>query len=63
MKAKYITFGMVPVYQVYVHELESAQPIPLLTTTSGVPVATAEGEELLGITAEKLVMACTRGAL
>ena len=26
----------------------SAQPIPLLTTTSGAPVATAEGAELLG---------------
>ena len=35
----------------------------LLTTTSGVPVATAEGAELLGITADKLVMACRRGAL
>ena len=36
---------------------------PLLTTTSGVPVATAEGAELLGITADKLVMACRRGTL
>ena len=34
-----------------------------LTTTSGVLVATAEGEELLGITADKLVMACRRGTL
>ena len=47
----------------YVHESESAQPIPFLTTTSGVPVATVEGAELLGITADKLVMACRRGAL
>ena len=34
--------------KVYVHESESAQPIPLLTTTSGVPVATAEGCRLVG---------------
>ena len=39
---------MVPVLPMYVHESETAQPIPLLTTTSGVPVATAEGAELLG---------------
>ena len=63
MKAKYITSEWYPFYQVYVHESESAQPIPLLTTTSGVPVATAEGAEMLGITADKLVMACRRGAL
>ena len=62
MKAKYITSEWYPFYQVYVHESES-QPIPLLTTTSGGPVATAEGAELLGITADKLVMACRRGAL
>ena len=48
MKAKYITSEWYPFYQVYVHESETAQPIPLLTTTSGVPVATAEGAELLG---------------
>ena len=41
MKAKYITSEWYPFYQAYVHESESAQPIPLLTTTSGVPVATA----------------------
>ena len=46
-----------PFYQVYVHESESAQPVFLLTTTSGVTVATAEGAELLGITA----VACGRG--
>ena len=63
MKAKYITSEWYPFYQVYVHESESAPPIPLLATTSGVPVATAEGAELLGITADKLVMACRRGAL
>ena len=40
----------------YVHESESAQPIPLLTTTSGAPVVAAEGAELLGITADKLVI-------
>ena len=63
MKAKYITSEWYPFYQVYVHESESAQPIPLLTTTSGAPVATTEGAELSGITADKLVMACRRGAL
>ena len=63
MKAKYITSEWYPFYQVYVHELESAQPILLLTTTSGVPVVTAEGAELLGITTDQLVMACGRGAL
>ena len=56
MKAKYITSEWYPFYQVYVHESESAQPIPLLRTTSGAQVATAEGAELLGITADKLVI-------
>ena len=63
MKAKYITSEWYPFYQLYVHESESAQPILFQTTTSGVPVATAEGAELLEITADKLVMACRRGAL
>ena len=63
MKAKYITSEWSPFYQVYVHESESPPPIPILTTTSGVPVATTEGAELLGITADKPVMACRRGAL
>ena len=63
MKAKYITSEWYPFYKVYVHESESAPPIPLLTTTSGARVATAEGAELLVITADKLVMACMRGAL
>ena len=63
MKAKYITSEWYPFYQVYVHESETSQPIPFLTTTSGVPVATAEGAELLEITADKLVMACRRGTL
>ena len=63
MKAKYITSEWYPFYQVYVHESETSQPIPLLTTTSGVPVATAEGAVWLGITADKLVMACRNGAL
>ena len=63
MKAKYITSEWYPFYQVYVVESESAQPIPLLTTASGVPVAAAEGAESLRITADKLVMACRRGTL
>ena len=46
--------------KIFLNESESAQPIPLLTTTSGAPVATTEGAELLGITADKLVMACWR---
>ena len=60
MKAKYITSEWYPFYQLYVHESESAQPMPPLTTTSGVPVVTAEGAELLGITADELVVACRR---
>ena len=63
MKDKYITSEWYPFYRVYVHESESAQPIPLLTTTFGVPVATAEGAELSGITADTLVVACRRGSL
>ena len=63
LKVKYITSEWYPFYQVYVHESESAQPIHFLTRTSGVPVSTADGAELLGITADKLVMACRRGAL
>ena len=63
MKAKYITSEWYPFYQEFVHESESAPPIPLLTTASGVPVATTVGAELLGITADKLVMACRRGTL
>ena len=58
MKAKYIFSAWYPFCQVYVHESETAQPILLLTTTSVAPVATAEGAELLRITADKLVMAC-----
>ena len=63
MKAKYITSEWYLFYQVYVYESETTAPIPLLTTTSGVPVATAKAAELLEITADKLVMACRRGAL
>ena len=63
VKAKYITSEWYPFYQMYAHESETAQPISHLTTTSGVPVVTAEGAELLGITADKLVMTCRRGAL
>ena len=48
MKAKYITSEWYRFYQVHVHESETAQPNHLLTTTSGAPVATAEGAELLG---------------
>ena len=44
-------------------ESESAQQIPNLTKTSGVPVATAEGAELLGVTADKFVVFYGRGTL
>ena len=63
MKGKYITSEWYPFHQVYVHESEMTVPIPLLSTASGAPVATTEGAELLGITADKLVMACRRGNL
>ena len=63
MKAKYITSEWYLFYEVLEHESGSAPPIPLLTTTSGVLVATTEGAELLGITANKLVMACRHGSL
>ena len=55
MKAKYTTSEWYPFNEVYVHESETAPPIHLLMTTSGAPVATAEGAEMLGITADKLV--------
>ena len=63
MKAKCITSEWYPFHQVYVHESETASDSSSETTTSGAPVATAEGAEMLGITADKLVMACRRGAL
>ena len=63
MKWEYITSEWYPIYQVYVHESEMTAPIPLLSTASGAPVATTEGAELLGITADKLVMACRRDNL
>ena len=44
-------------------ESQMTVPIPLLSTASGAPVATTEGAELLGIAADKLVMACRRGNL
>ena len=50
-----------PFYQVYVHESEASQPIPLLSTASGAPVVNAQGAEMLGTTVDKLVMACRRG--
>ena len=62
MKVRYFTSEWYPFYQVYVHESEMTAPIPLLSTASGALVATTEGAKLLGISAEKLVMACRRGA-
>ena len=63
MKGKYSTSEWYPFHQVYVHESEMTVPIPFLSTASGAPVATTEGAELLGITADKLVTACRRGNL
>ena len=55
---KHISSEWYPFYQVYVHESEASQPIPLLSTTSGAPVVSAQGAEMLNLTADKLVMAC-----
>ena len=57
---KHISSDGYPSYQIYVHESEASQPIPLLSTTSGAPVVNAQGAEMLGITVDKLVMACRR---
>ena len=58
MKGRYLMLEWYPFYQVYVHEAEMAALVPLLSSVSGAPVATTEGAELLGITADKLVVAC-----
>ena len=63
MKGRYLMLEWYPFYQVYVHELEMAALVPLLSSVSGAPVATTEGAELLGITADKLVVACRPGNL
>ena len=63
MKEKYFTSAWNSFYQVYIHESEATPPIPLLSTASGALVATTEGAELLGITFDKLVMACRRGTI
>ena len=58
---KQISSEWYPFYQVCVHESEASQPIPLPSTASGAPVVNALGAEMLGITVDKLVMACRRG--
>ena len=63
MKGRYLTLEWYPFYQVHVHESEMAALVLLLSTVSGAPVATTEGAELLGITADKLVVACRPGNL
>ena len=63
MKAKYITSEWYPFTKCMYMNRSQRNRFPFLTTTSGVPVVTAEGAALLGITADKLVMACRRGAL
>ena len=45
---KHISSEWYPFYQVYVHESESSQPIPLLSTASGAPVVNAQGAENVG---------------
>ena len=57
---KHISSEWYPFYQVYVHESETSQPVPLLSTASGAPVVNAQGAEMLGTTLDKLVMACRR---
>ena len=58
---KHISSEWYPFYQVYVHETEASQPIPLLSTASGAPVVNALAAEMLGMTVDKLVMAWRRG--
>ena len=58
---KHISSEWYPFYQVYVHESEASQPIPLLSTASGTPVVHALVAEMLGMTVDKQVMACRRG--
>ena len=62
-QGKHISSEWYPFCQVYVHDSESSQPIPLLSTASGAPVVNAQGAEMLGTTVDKLVMACRRGTL
>ena len=58
---KHISTEWYPFYQVYVHESEASQPIPLLSTASGASLVNAQGAGMLGTTVDKLVMACRRG--
>ena len=58
---KHISSEWYPFYQIYVHESEASQPFHLLSTTSGAPVVNSQGAEMLGMTVDKLVMACRRG--
>ena len=60
---KHISSEWYPFYQVYVHESEASQPIPLLSAASGGPVVNAQGAEILGTTVDKRVMACRIGTL
>ena len=60
-KGRYLMLEWYPFYQVYVHESEMAALVPLLSSVSGAPVATTERAELLGITADNLVVDCRRG--
>ena len=58
---KHLSTEWYPFYQVYVHESETSQPIPLLSTASGAPVVNAQGAEMLGTSVDKLALACRRG--
>ena len=58
---KHISTEWYPFYQVYVHESEASQPVPLLSTASGAPIVNAQGAEMLGTSVDKLAMACRRG--
>ena len=58
---KQISSEWYPFYQIYVHESKDSHPIPLLSTSSGAPVVNPQGAEMLGVSVDKLAMACRRG--
>ena len=58
---KQISSEWYPFYQIYAHESKDSHPIPLLSTASGAPVVNPQGAEMLGVSVDKLAMACRRG--
>ena len=55
---KQISSEWYPFYQIYAHESKDSHPIPLLSTSSGAPVVNPQGAEMLGVSVDKLAMAC-----